>query len=156
MKLTKTQREAVEKLVNKYKDIATNKNLNKSKFIEFKAPTGSGKTFMMANTINQINQYCLKTGKTVVFVIATLSSSELPVQMERNLNEYRSFLPDLPEVLRKESPSSSKNAVKDADYSIKPEANKIYIFGTQSFGKNRIYTDRGIYVSFLNEIKDNG
>lgn len=150
MKLTTTQKNAVDQLV----DIYINKDINTREIVEFKAPTGSGKTFMMANVIDQINKFSIKNNHPVVFLIATLSSSELPKQMESNLNEYRYFLPDLPEVIRKESPSSTTTKT-DSDFSIKAEANKVYIFGASLFGKKRIYTERGIYSAFLKEIKDN-
>ncbi|WP_416738368.1 DEAD/DEAH box helicase family protein [Mycoplasma sp. 005V] len=151
MKLTVTQKNAVDQLV----EIYTNKDIYKKEIVEFKAPTGSGKTFMMANVIDQINKFSLKNNRPIIFLIVTLSSSELPKQMESNLNEYRYFLPDLPGVIRKESPSSTKIKT-DSDFSIKPESNKIYIFGASSFGEKRIYTERGIYNAFLKEIKDNG
>ena len=49
MKLTNTQQNAVNELVNEFDP--NNKNI-----VYFKAPTGSGKTFMIANVINDITK----------------------------------------------------------------------------------------------------
>ncbi|AWX42787.1 Type III restriction enzyme, res subunit [Metamycoplasma cloacale] len=156
MKLTHIQFKAVNQLFNKFQNVITN-NESYNKTIEFKAPTGAGKTFMIANLITQINQYAINNNENIVYIIATLSSSELPKQMENNLNDYREYLLDLPKVLRYESPSiSNKSNKTDSNYHIKLYPNTIYIFGASSFGKNRIYTEYGIYEAFLKEIKDAG
>ena len=47
MKLTSTQQNAVNELVNEF-------NPNNKNIVYFKAPTGSGKTFMIANVINDM------------------------------------------------------------------------------------------------------
>ncbi|WP_051586175.1 DEAD/DEAH box helicase family protein [Mycoplasmopsis lipofaciens] len=148
MFLTKTQRKAVNELVNIYKN-----EIDDKKIVEFKAPTGSGKTFMISNVIEQISTINKINNKKTVFIIVTLSSSDLPKQMENNMNEYRLWLPNLPEVERIESPSTKK--IKgDTDYTIKIVNNQIYIFGASSFGKNRVLTDQGKLRGFINELKE--
>lgn len=148
MKLTNTQQNAVNELVNEFDP--NNKNI-----VYFKAPTGSGKTFMIANVINDITKKYF--GEKLLFVIATLSSAELPQQMKNNLEDYKYYL-DFGTYLNIEkvdSPSNSKTNNKlDATYSIIAEKNKILIFGTSSFGKNKIFTEEGVFDAFIDQIKN--
>ncbi|MBU4690089.1 DEAD/DEAH box helicase family protein, partial [Mycoplasma zalophidermidis] len=81
MNLSDVQARAVKELVEKC-------DLNNKSSIYFKAPTGSGKTFMIANVIDQLIKLHGNKQK-LFFIIATLSSGELPKQMEQNLNEYK-------------------------------------------------------------------
>ncbi|MBU4692794.1 DEAD/DEAH box helicase family protein [Mycoplasma sp. CSL7491-lung] len=155
MKLTNTQNKAISQLLKHFNNSYTE---NKSKIVEFKAPTGSGKTFMIANFIDQaitINKQ--RYNKPIVFVVMTLSNAELPKQMEDNFNEYKFYLENRYDIIfeRKESPSSSKNKVKDADYTFRVETNKVFILGASSFGKDRIYTEQGILDKFISEISNN-
>jgi len=53
--------------------------------ITFKAPTGSGKTYMMANFMNQV----LETSNDVVFLVSTLSKGNLAQQNYKKFCEYR-------------------------------------------------------------------
>ena len=148
MKLTNTQQNAVNELVNEFD--SNNKNI-----VYFKAPTGSGKTFMIANVINDIVKKYF--GENLLFVIATLSSAELPKQMENNLNDYKYYLDFGPylNIEKVNSPSNSKTSNKsDATHSIIAEKNKILIFGTSSFGKNKIFTEEGVFDAFIDQIKN--
>lgn len=150
MKLTNTQQNAVNELVNEFDP--NNKNI-----VYFKAPTGSGKTFMIANVINEITKKYF--GEKLLFVIATLSSAELPQQMKNNLEDYKYYL-DFGTYLNIEkvdSPSNSKtNNKSDATHSIIAEKNKVLIFGTSSFGKNKILTEEGVFDAFIDQIKNEG
>lgn len=148
MKLTNTQQNAINELVNEFDP--NNKNI-----VYFKAPTGSGKTFMIANVINDITKKYF--GEKLLFVVATLSSAELPQQMKNNLEDYKYYL-DFGTYLNIEkvdSPSNSKtNNKSDVTYSIVAEKNKVLIFGTSSFGKNRIFTEEGVFDAFIDQIKN--
>lgn len=148
MKLTNTQQNAVNELVNEFDP--NNKNI-----VYFKAPTGSGKTFMIANVINNITKKYF--GEKLLFVIATLSSAELPQQMKNNLEDYKYYL-DFGIYLNIEkvdSPSNSKtNNKSDATHSIIAEKNKVLIFGTSSFGKNKIFTEEGVFDAFIDQIEN--
>ena len=154
MNLSNVQNKAVNELLEHFKESYINNNINK--VIEFKAPTGSGKTFMISNFIDRASIYHhdFNQDQKIVFVIATLSSAKLPIQMESNINEYLAYLEnkDL-KVKRYDSPSSSSDKLKDGDYRIIANNNEIIIFGTQSFGKKRIYTDTGAFDAFLNQIE---
>lgn len=111
MNLTSVQEKAVKQLLEEYK-IAIQSN--EPKIVDFQAPTGSGKTFMLANTINEIIKENNANGEPnkLVFVIATLSSADLPFQMESNLNEYKRYINGLYDVERKESPSLNSQKIK--------------------------------------------
>ncbi len=155
MNLSNVQQRAVDELFSYFVD-SYNHNNKINKIIDFKAPTGSGKTFMISNFIDKASIYHhdLIQDQKIIFVIATLSSAKLPIQMENNINEYLSYLEnkDL-KVKRYESPSSSSDKLKDGDYRIIANNNEIIIFGTQSFGKRKIYTEQGIFDAFLDQIK---
>ncbi|QJR43917.1 DEAD/DEAH box helicase family protein [Mycoplasma miroungirhinis] len=155
MKLTNTQFRAISELIGHFNKSYTE---NYSQIIEFKAPTGSGKTFMIANFIDKaISFNKQRDNKPIIFIVMTLSNAELPKQMEDNFNEYKFYLENKQDIIfeRKESPSSSKNSVKDADYTFKIESNKVFILGASSFGKGKIYTEQGILEKFISEISNN-
>ncbi|WP_373435152.1 DEAD/DEAH box helicase family protein [Metamycoplasma equirhinis] len=145
MKLSNCQESTVNELVSKF-------NPNKKTIIDFQAPTGSGKTFMIANMIDKlISKY---PNEKLTFVIATLSSASLPKQMLDNLLDYKKYLSNhFITIERKESPSTNKIQVKDAHYQILAKQNNILILGTQSFGKGRIFSEEGTINAFLSQIK---
>lgn len=154
MNLSSVQQRAVDELLEYFKESYYNNEINK--IIEFKAPTGSGKTFMISNFIDKASIYHhdLNQDQKIIFVIATLSSAKLPIQMENNINEYLSYLENKNlKVKRYESPSNSSDKLKDGDYRIIANNNEIIIFGTQSFGKGKIYTEQGIFNAFLDQIE---
>ncbi|MCU4706982.1 DEAD/DEAH box helicase family protein, partial [Mycoplasma sp. CSL7503-lung] len=67
MELTKTQNRAVSQLLEHFNN---SYSLKQSKIVEFKAPTGSGKTFMIANFIDKaitINKQ--RDNKPIIFVV---------------------------------------------------------------------------------------
>lgn len=144
MKLFKGQIFAIEQLFENY--------INGEKVVDFKAPTGSGKTFMAASFISKMitNK---KPNEKMVFVIATVSSSELPKQFENKLREYQKYLESPFNVERVESPSSSdKKIPKDFEPKIIAEDSKVIILGKSSFGKGRILSDRGAFDSFIGQV----
>lgn len=147
MLLTNLQEEKIQEIVNHF----NNGNLK----VDFKAPTGSGKTLMATGVISKMIN--TNPDKKMVFIIATISSSDLPEQFERKINEYKGDLEfnDF-EVEYIQSPSSGKKTPKDMQIQIKPEQNKVYIFGKASFGKGRIITEQKIIDSFVQECKQQG
>ncbi|WP_027332613.1 DEAD/DEAH box helicase [Mycoplasmopsis gallinarum] len=148
MKLTKVQEKAVNQIVSCFDP------LNKSKVI-FKAPTGAGKTFMIANVIDRIiNQ---RNGKKLIFVLATISDASLPQQLETHIRKYLPYLNNSFEIKYIVSPSSSKTGNKVKDYTanipLMPNGG-LLIFGLASFGKNRIFTEEGILDTFIDNVKN--
>ena len=73
------QTRAVQQLFN----LLTDKNLNKTEFT-FRAPTGSGKTYMMADLMNQI----LSANSDVILLFSTLSKGNLA---EQNYEKFESY-----------------------------------------------------------------
>ena len=151
--LTRLQKEKVDEICYCFQN---NQNYEGQVKVDFKAPTGSGKTLMASAVISKmIND---NQGENFIFIIATISSSGLPEQFERKINEYKADLDysDF-EVEYIESPSASKSAKRsDSDAKIKLVRNKVYIFGKATFGKGRIYTEQNVIEDFINEAKQQG
>ncbi|MBR4632936.1 MAG: DEAD/DEAH box helicase family protein, partial [Elusimicrobia bacterium] len=104
------QNSAVTKLVNVLTE--------EKKEFTFKAPTGSGKTYMMADFMNRI----IAKNEDIVFIVSTLSKSNLAEQ------NYKSF--------------------KDlSDNGIFPNLNP-YLINSDSSGEASIFipTDHNVYV----------
>ncbi len=149
MKLTDVQQRAVDKITSFYFD----QSRGEKKEIQFIAPTGSGKTFMIANVISDILKQ--KQGAKIVFVIFTISDAELPKQFKNKLEQYQDYLDIKYNVEHKESPSAS-NIKSDDDCYIKWKNHDVLIFGTQSFGEKRIYTMFQRFHDAINEMKQTG
>ncbi|AXE60508.1 type III restriction endonuclease subunit R [[Mycoplasma] phocae] len=158
MQLTSVQLRAVEELINNFSESYNFSECGKDKnTIEFKAPTGSGKTFMLANFIDRAITFNreFNSNQKIIFVIATLSSADLPKQMETNLRDYAIYLNNRDvNIQRYESPSISDKNLKDREFKFLAENEKVIIFGSSSFGKNRIFTEYGILDAFLDQIKN--
>ena len=150
MELTSLQKEKVDDLLSLYHPQTPTK-------IDFKAPTGSGKTLMATAFISGL--IAKNPTENFVFVIATPSSSDLPFSFEQKILHYKQDLSfsDF-DVEYVKSPSEiGKNKLKtDATIKLMPEINKVFIFGKSSFGKDRILTTRHIIDDFVNIIKDKG
>ena len=148
MELTKIQKEAVEKIIGYYSP-------KEKVHVDFKAPTGSGKTLMASWIISSLMER--NFNENFVFVIATPSSSSLPFFFEQKINVYKKDLPFSKfEVEYIESPSSSQSDKTESTPKIKLETNKVYIFGKSTFGRGRIFTERHIIDDFVDEIKNLG
>ena len=76
--IVELQKSAVAKL------ISIVKNERKDSYT-FRAPTGSGKTYMMADFMNQM----LETNSGVIFLVSSLSKSDLAKQNYDKFCEYR-------------------------------------------------------------------
>ena len=149
MELTKIQLNAVEKIYS-YFDPS-----NKTK-VDFKAPTGSGKTLMASYLISKIIER--NPSDKFVFVIATPSSSSLPFFFEQKINLYKKDLPYSKfEVEYIESPST-KGDVSSTERTpkIKVVDNKVYIFGKATFGAKRIFTEQHVIDDFVDELNQQG
>ena len=76
MELTNLQKDIVNQLVALYVP-------NQKVKVDFKAPTGSGKTFMASAFISELMGQ--NENEKFVFVIATPSSSDLPFSFEQKI-----------------------------------------------------------------------
>lgn len=86
--------------------------------ITFKAPTGSGKTYMMADFMNRV----ISTNEDIIFIVSSLSKGNLAEQNFAKFDEY----------------------VKNQDFTyINP-----YIITSETDGENRLFipTDYNVYV----------
>ncbi|WP_104707176.1 DEAD/DEAH box helicase family protein [Helicobacter suis] len=140
IQITKLQDQKVDALVAYYEKVVylpppPPEKVDRTEFIktdrvvEFKAPTGSGKTLMASQFISKLIANFIEI--QFIFIIATLSSAELPEAFERKIKDYRdqgilettNF-----EVEYYTSPSSSKNN-KQCEYvpPIRCEKNKVYL-----------------------------
>ena len=72
------QNDAVSKLINAIKD-------NQKASYTFRAPTGSGKTYMMADFMNRM----VEINSDIVFLVSSLSKSDLAAQNYEKFCEYR-------------------------------------------------------------------
>ena len=152
MQLTELQKEKTEQILNFF----INSNRKQTK-VDFKAPTGSGKTLMASAVIaGMINRMA---DKKLLFIIATVSTSDLPYFFEKKLNQYK---PDLEysdfeaEYIESPSSNSQKNKNQDMQIQLRPEQNKVYIFGKATFGKGRIFTEQNVIADFVHECKQQG
>lgn len=148
MELTKIQKRAVDEILKHYKKEEKVK-------VDFKSPTGSGKTFMASWIISSLIERNID--ENFVFVIATPSTSDLPFFFEQKLNVYKKDLPYSKfEVEYIESPSAAKTDKTEGTPKIILEPNKVYIFGKSTFGRGRIFTERNIINDFVDETKNLG
>ncbi len=149
MELTNLQKEKVDELLSLY-------NPNKKVKIDFKAPTGSGKTLMATAFMAEL--MAQNVTDKFVFVIATPSSSDLPYSFEQKILQYKndlSFSNFAVEYIKSPSETGQNGMKTDGTIRIIPEANKVYIFGKSSFGKDRILTTRHIIDDFVDMVKNN-
>ncbi|MDR1781538.1 MAG: DEAD/DEAH box helicase family protein [Bacilli bacterium] len=132
------QNEAVKKLIE----------LSKSdkKEITFKAPTGSGKTYMMANFMNQV----LSENDEVIFLVTCLSKGGLAKQNYDKFTEYSNdgdFTKIDPFLISSEFANEETPHIDDN--------HNVYILPKDLFKKKSILF-RGIFEAFLSNItKDN-
>lgn len=127
------QNEAVKKLI----DI-----LPLEKSITFKAPTGSGKTFMMADFMHRV----LQEDKNVVFILSSLSKGNLSEQNFKSIQRFaKSHFKNLKPYLIT-SETSGENALNiPLDYNV-------YILPRDLY-KEKSKLKQGSFVAFLRELK---
>ena len=148
MQLTKSQNDAVSKLFVKY--------LNRDEYnlTSFKAPTGSGKTFMASELISRIFSEELGKKKKTVIIFATISNAELPKQLAKKLENYKKFHEfNNYKIEYIYSPSSGKSNKMEDIKEFNLEDNKVFVFGTSSFGKNKLFNQNRTLENFIQESK---
>ena len=130
------QKESVTKLLTV---LATDK-----KEITFKAPTGSGKTFMMSDLMNHI----LSSRNDVVFIVSTLSKSNLA---EQNYNSFKELsetgtFPYLKPYLISSDEKGEGNLYIPLDYNV-------YVLPRDLYKKNARLKEGGTLLNFLYDTK---
>lgn len=121
------------------------------KDITLKAPTGSGKTRMMANFMNAM----LDFNSSVVFLVSTLSKGKLATQNYESFVELANacIYPKLKPFYISSGAENSKNT----EYSLDIDTNaNVYVLPTNQFTKSsRIYKERAL-LRFLQNTKESG
>jgi len=135
------QNRAVAELVSKF-----NKKLSSiitsNKELTFKAPTGSGKTYMMADFMNRI----LSENKDVIFIVSTLSKGGLAKQNSEKFEEYKNshFSNINPYLINSEIAGEERLFI--------PETYNIYILPRDLYKKGGRLM-QGTMSGFLNEVE---
>lgn len=114
------------------------------KEITFKAPTGSGKTFMMSDLMNRI----LSSRNDVVFIVSTLSKSNLA---EQNYNSFKELsengtFPYLKPYLISSDEKGEGNLYIPLDYNV-------YVLPRDLYKKNARLKEGGTLLNFLYDTK---
>ena len=131
------QNKAVSQLVQVIKE-------NKKEFT-FKAPTGSGKTFMMADFMNRV----LLVQKDVIFIVSTLSKSNLAEQNYnsfKELSENRTFTEINPFLINSES-SGEGSLYIPTDYNV-------YVLPRDLYKDKSKLKSEGTFLKFLQTMRD--
>ncbi len=131
------QQEAVTKLVNVLSDTP-------KKEVTFKAPTGSGKTYMMADFMNRI----LAEDQNCLFIVSTLSKSNLA---EQNFDKFKDYaekgtFPSLNPFLIK-----SENSGEGSLYI--PTAYNVYVLPRDLYKDKSKLKKEGTFLNFLSTMR---
>lgn len=112
--------------------------------ITFKAPTGSGKTFMMARFMDKF----LAQDHNVIFVVSSLSKCKLAQQNYTKFIEYREhgFVKNLNTYLINSETSGENSLFIPTDYNV-------YVLPRDLYKKNSKLKDQGAFKIFLTELK---
>ena len=147
MILTPAQKYAVDKLMQAYLD------QDHDRIICFKAPTGSGKTFMASEFISRVFGIESSHLQKTVIVFLTISNAELPRQLSNKLKKYQKFHHFTNyEIEFIQSPSKSDKRIEDLkEFDLKD--NKVFVLGISSFGKNTLFYQNNTLNNFLKQIK---
>lgn len=130
------QKEAVEGIL---------KALSRQTEVTFKAPTGSGKTHMMADLMNRV----LSEDPKAVFLVSTLSKGGLAEQNFEKFEEYGKEFPKLSPCL-----ISSEDLVEEARPFI-PSGFNVYVLGRDSY-KQKGSKLTQVFPTFLREERKKG
>ncbi len=115
---------------------------NKLNNITFKAPTGSGKTFMMAKFMNEI----LGSDSDVIFLVSTLSKGDLAGQNYKKFIEYSEI-----GLFRNLKPYLINSEVSDEENLYIPSNYNVYVLPRDLYKKNTLLM-RGPMESFLRDV----
>ncbi|GHV12748.1 hypothetical protein AGMMS49938_05930 [Fibrobacterales bacterium] len=132
------QNDAVSQLVTEVK---------KKKEITFKAPTGSGKTYMMADFMNRI----LAQNSNIIFLVSSLSKGDLARQNYEKFCDYanKKFFANL-------NPYLINSEIADEERLFIPDTHNVYVLPRDLYKeKSRIKT-QGVLFNFFLQLRANG
>ena len=121
--------------------------VDSKKEITFKAPTGSGKTYMMSDVMDRI----LAAKKDVIFIVSSLSKAELAKQNYEAFVQYvdAGKFKHLNPYLISSDCSTEGHVHIPTDYNV-------YVLPRDLYKDNSILKDGAALVNFLSEIKGFG
>lgn len=114
--------------------------------ITFRAPTGSGKTRMMADFMNQI----LSANPNIVFIVSTLSKGNLATQ---NFEEFQKCACNGP--FPSLNPHLISSEVGDEERLYIPDTYNVYVLARDLYKKDSRLKEQGVMLDFLNTITTN-
>ncbi len=117
--------------------------IDKQETITFKAPTGSGKTYMMADVMNRI----LAKDKDVVFIVSSLSKGDLAEQNYEKFEQYtrQQKFPNLIPYL-----ISSKSSGENSLYI--PDDYNVYVLPRNLYKEKGKLMEEGAFLKFIYQI----
>ena len=127
------QNQAVTKLVNILSE-------DKKKEYTFKAPTGSGKTYMMADFMNRV----LSKEENSIFIVSTLSKSNLAEQNYSKFKEYTDtgIFPEINPFLINSESSDEGSLYIPTDYNV-------YVLPRDLYKDKSKLKNEGTFLNFL-------
>lgn len=141
-------RELQDRAVKQLLQVVKDRTARGIKEITFKAPTGSGKTFMMADFCNRI----LTEQNDVIFLISSLSKGDLARQNFDKFNEYvgKQFFNKLePFLISSETSGEERLHI--------PDDKNVYFLPRDKYKEKALLHDQGTLEAFLQQItKYNG
>lgn len=117
----------------------------KQKESTFKAPTGSGKTYMMSDLMNRI----LSRDENVVFVVSTLSKGNLGEQ------NYKAFCRFGREKFNKLKPFLIETDTTNEEALFIPLDYNVYVLPRDKYKKDSKLKDGGVLLNFLKSLDTN-
>lgn len=141
-------RELQDRAVKHLLQVVKDRTARGIKEITFKAPTGSGKTFMMADFCNRI----LTEQNDVIFLISSLSKGDLAQQNYDKFNEYvgKKFFNNLePFLISSETSGEARLHI--------PDDKNVYFLPRDKYKEKALLHDQGTLEAFLQQMtKYNG
>ena len=108
----------------------------------FKAPTGSGKTYMMADFMNRI----LATNNNIVFLVSSLSKSELA---EQNYNSFCALAQN--GIFPKLNPYLINSETSGEGSIFIPTDHNVYVLPRDLYKERSKLKEEGTFLNFLQE-----
>ena len=112
--------------------------------VTFKAPTGSGKTYMMADLMNRI-----LPNSNVVFIVSSLSKAELAKQNYEKFIQYETIFPNL-------NPFMIKSDYTDDEKIYIPEDYNVYVLPRDLYKKKAKIKESGALLNLLMSLRFDG
>lgn len=144
MKLTPCQLTAKKQLYDYINDYFTDEHSTKNDVCWLQAPTGAGKTFIIARLIDAV---CQQHPKTAV-IFLTLSQGNLPEQASDKFDKYNMDTPWEYII----APSRNKTKAIDDPHDLIAHKKYTWIIGISSLRSNTIILDKGRWDPFIEDL----